>query len=212
MVIFLYQPPCNLSVSTSSSHSPVFEQRFGLLKFNFGYDWHTLQQITQHVILEMSASVSFLHDGAPGLGCKRSEGLLCHSGTASTYHGGTPVPVGPLKVSPFFSHLVLSWQFMWQGRQEGVVFFSSHIYLPLFLCICVYSINSNGIEECSPEMFGSISPSRLAKQFLLHGVKKLPLNGKKNQQLYLASVKRILLLCIHTNPEQCNHLIFHLTI
>lgn len=157
----------------------MFEQRFGLLKFNFGYGWHTLQQITQHVILQMSASVSFLHDGAPFLGCKLSEGLLCHSGTAFTYHGGTPVPVGPLKVSPFFSYLVLSWQFMWKGRQEGVDFFSSCINLPLFMCICVYSINSNGIEECSPEMFGSTSLSRLSKQFLLHGVKKLLLNENK---------------------------------
>lgn len=79
------------------------------------------------------------------------------------------------------------------------------------MCIWMYSINSNGIEEYSPEMFGSTSPSRLSKQFLLHGVQKFALNGK-NPQIYSASVKRILLLCTHANPEWCYHLIFHLTI
>lgn len=89
------------------------------------------------------------------LGSELDQALLCHSGTASTYHGITPVSVGLQKVTLSFS---LIWCFHNNvcERSRKMLFFS-HIYLPLFMYICICSINSNVFEEHSPEEMFSLT-------------------------------------------------------
>lgn len=78
------------------------------------------------------------------------------------------------------------------------------------MCIFMDRKNSNGVEDYSPEeMFDLPSLSTLSKQFLLRGVQKFLTIWKISTNVLIFLDQN---LCTHTDPEQCYHLIFHLTI